>query len=103
LHICRDYLLKNKCSVFESNGKCSHSHSLFTRQNQKILDKKLHLSANDRDIFEKVSRLIQTSKSNSSDKPSSRSSHIDDDREFESTDNQVKFICYNEIRISSSE
>jgi hypothetical protein len=101
--MCRDYLLKKKCSEFELNGKCSRSHSLFTLHNQKILEKNLKLSAKHGDTFDRVSQLIQNSKSNSSERISSRSSYVDDDREFESSGDQVNFICYNEIRISSSE
>jgi len=97
--MCRDYLLNSKCSEFELNGKCSHSHSLFTRHNQRILEKKLKLSAADEGTFDTIAQLIRTSKSNSSEKISSRferSLISDDDRAVVSRSKQVKFFfCFN--------
>ena len=92
--MCYEYLLNKKCEQFESNGKCSHSHSLFTRHNQRILDKKLGLSAEDEKAFETVAECIQKSKS--SDKKSSRFGRFyitDDDRKTDFTNEMVnKFI-----------
>ncbi len=97
--MCRDYLLNSKCLEFESNGKCSHSHSLFTLHNQKILEKKLKLSATDEGTFDKIAELIRTSKSISSEKVSSRferSLISDDDPTVVSRSKQVKFFfCFN--------
>jgi hypothetical protein len=46
-------------------GKCSHSHSLSTNHNEKILEK-YHFSSKDDRIFSFISRLIKLSLSNSS-------------------------------------
>jgi len=100
--MCRDYLLNKKCSEFELNGKCSRSHSLFTLHNQRIL-KKLNLSTKDEEIFDKISGMIETSKSNSSEKKSvqfRQSTILDNDRDIKSISRQVKFICFNQIKIS---
>jgi len=61
--MCCDYLLNSKCSQFELHGKCTHSHSFYTIHNQKVLTKKYRLSANDENIFEKVSKIIRNSTS----------------------------------------
>jgi hypothetical protein len=90
--MCRDYLLNNRCAEFETNGKCSHSHSLFTLHNQKIL-KKLKLSIKDRETFDKISRLVRTSENKSS--RVERSSIPDDDCRVEFRSKQVKLICFN--------
>ncbi len=89
--MCRDYLLNNRCSEFEANGKCSYSHSLFTRHNQEIL-KKLHLSAKDWKIFDKISELIRASEKQLSE---GKRSISDDDHEVEFRIKEVKFICSN--------
>jgi hypothetical protein len=96
--MCRDYLLNKKCSEFELNGKCSRSHSLFTLHNQRIL-KKLNLSTKDEEIFDKISGMIETSKSNSSEKKSVQFRQSND-RDIKSISRQVKFICFNQIKIS---
>jgi len=101
--MCRDYLLNKKCSEFEANGKCSRSHSLFTLHNQRILTK-LKLSAKDDKTFDTISQMIRTAKSDSSEKVSSRfgqSTISDDDRDIKPTIRQVKFICFNQVKISS--
>lgn len=92
--MCRDYLLTNRCREFELNGKCTRSHSLFTLHNQKILEKRLKLSAKDENTFNTISRHIKNnSKSNSLGRiPSQtgRSSISNDDHRFELTSKQVK-------------
>jgi len=98
--MCHDYLLNNQCSEFESNGKCSHSHSLFTHHNQRIL-KKLNLSAKDDKTFDIISRMIRTSKSNKVSSRFGQSTISDDDRDTKPTFRQVKFIYFNQMKISS--
>jgi len=95
--MCREYLLNNRCSEFELNGKCSHSHSLFTRHNQRILDRKLKLSAEDNDTFNKISELIKNSS-----RVERSSISDDDDHSIEFRNNQVKLICFNQMKIFSS-
>ena len=68
--MCSDYLLTMKCKTFELNGKCLHSHSLFTTHNEKILRRKYNLSADTENAFEVISDLIRKSKS--SERVSSR-------------------------------
>ncbi|CAF1139371.1 unnamed protein product [Adineta steineri] len=65
LHICQDYILNNNCSQFQSLGKCSHSHSLSTDHNEKVLNK-FSLSSKDEDIFKFISRLTRLSLPSSS-------------------------------------
>ncbi|CAF0739301.1 unnamed protein product [Adineta ricciae] len=60
-HLCGKYILENKCSQFEINGKCSHSHSFFTLHNAKILKRQYNLSLNDENIGKKLSNLIEYS------------------------------------------
>jgi hypothetical protein len=88
--MCYEYLLNKRCEQFESNGKCSHSHSLFTRHNQRILNKKLGLSAEDKQAFDTVAECIRKSKS--SEKKSGRFDRFsitDDDRKTELTSRMV--------------
>jgi hypothetical protein len=95
--MCYEYLLNSACPEFDLNGKCSHSHSLFTIHNQKVLEKKLRLSAANDKTFDMIAELIRNSKSKSTEKGLSRfgrSTISDDDREAASTIRPVKLICF---------
>ncbi|CAF1185528.1 unnamed protein product [Rotaria sordida] len=86
LHVCRDYLLNSKCLKLNLNGRCSHSHSLFTLHNRIILDRMPKLSVQNGDEFDRVAQLIRTSESNSSEMVShsvGRLSISDDNHEIE--------------------
>lgn len=60
LHICKDFLLNNICSIFNQYGKCSHSHSLSTKHNQYVIER-LKLPINNERTFEIISRVIKLS------------------------------------------
>ncbi len=62
-HLCQYYLLNKTCSEFDSSEKCSHSHSLSTYHNEKILQK-YNLSSKDYRTFSLISRLIKLSLTN---------------------------------------
>ncbi len=57
--------MNRTCSEFDTSGKCSHSHSLSTHHNEKILEK-YNLSSKDPRTFSLISRLIKLSLRNSS-------------------------------------
>ncbi|CAF0976457.1 unnamed protein product [Rotaria sp. Silwood1] len=65
LHICRDYLLNSKCSKLNSDGKCSHCHTLFTLHNRLILDNLKSVSQDEQE-FDRVAKFIRDSEANSS-------------------------------------
>ncbi|CAF3354852.1 unnamed protein product [Rotaria socialis] len=67
LHLCHDYVLNSKCSKFDFNGKCSHSHSLFTMHNQFVLKKRRSVLINDEEAFDKIAQLLRSSKFKSSE------------------------------------
>ncbi|CAM4861251.1 unnamed protein product [Rotaria socialis] len=67
LHLCHDYVLNSKCSKFDFNGKCSHSHSLFTMHNQFVLKKRRPVLINDEAAFDKIAQLLRSSKFKSSE------------------------------------
>lgn len=57
LHLCENYLLNNQCLEFQSNGHCSHSHSLSTKHNSKLLQN-FSLSVDDQSIWHFLSHLL---------------------------------------------
>ncbi|CAF1221473.1 unnamed protein product [Adineta ricciae] len=60
LHLCEDYILNKSCVQFQSNGKCSHAHSLMTKHNQMVLEQ-YGMSSTDEQIYQFISRLIRLS------------------------------------------
>jgi len=63
LHLCWNYLLTSQCLEFQSNGFCSHCHSIETEHNERIL-RKLFLNEEkeeEENIFELISHLFRLS------------------------------------------
>ena len=97
LHICHDYLLNSKCSKFDFNGKCSHSHSLFTMHNQSVLKKNCLLLIKDEKAFDKIAQLIRFSKLKSSETLPHRFRRVfisEDNQQVDLTCAEVKFILF---------
>ncbi|CAF1300850.1 unnamed protein product [Adineta ricciae] len=60
LHLCEDYILNKSCVQFQSNGKCSHAHSLVTKHNQMVLAQ-YGMSSTEDHTFQFISRLTRLS------------------------------------------
>ncbi|CAF4554552.1 unnamed protein product, partial [Rotaria sp. Silwood1] len=91
LHICRDYLLNSKCSKLNSDGKCSHCHTLFTVHNRLILDKFKSVSQDEQE-FDRVAKFIRDSEANSSKTVSNHAGRLsisDDSSKVASTSGQA--------------